>query len=91
MLNHKRKGIEGIYNKNQELELRAAGFALWERDLLAARGPQASLRICSYLRTQPLPARMASIFEPGAIERRAEISARGLDQPLNPKPIGCAL
>lgn len=35
MLNHKRKGIEGIYNKNQELELRAEGFALWERHLLA--------------------------------------------------------
>ncbi len=35
MLNHKRKGIEGIYNKNQELELRAGGFALWERHLLA--------------------------------------------------------
>lgn len=30
MLNHKRKGIEDIYNKNQELELRAAGFAAWE-------------------------------------------------------------
>ncbi len=34
MLNHKRKGIEGIYNKNQELELRAAGFAAWENFLL---------------------------------------------------------
>ena len=30
MLNHKRKGIEDIYNKSQELELRAAGFAAWE-------------------------------------------------------------
>lgn len=30
MLNHRRKGIEGIYNKNQELGLRAAGFATWE-------------------------------------------------------------
>jgi integrase len=30
MLNHKRKGIEGVYDKNQELELRAAGFAAWE-------------------------------------------------------------
>lgn len=35
MLNHKRNGIEGIYNKNQELELRAEGFAMWERHLLA--------------------------------------------------------
>lgn len=35
MLNHKRKGIEGIYNKNQELELRAEGFAAWEKHLLA--------------------------------------------------------
>lgn len=35
MPDHKRKGIEGIYNKNQELELRAAGSALWERQLLA--------------------------------------------------------
>lgn len=33
MLNHKRKGIEDIYNKNQELELRAAGFAAWEEFL----------------------------------------------------------
>lgn len=30
MLNHKRKGMEAIYDKNQELELRAAGFAAWE-------------------------------------------------------------
>jgi len=30
MLNHKRKGIEGVYDKNQQLELRAAGFAAWE-------------------------------------------------------------
>lgn len=35
MLNHKRKGIEGIYNRNQELELRAEGFAVWEKHLLA--------------------------------------------------------
>ncbi len=42
MLNHKRKGIEGIYNKNQELELRAEGFALWERHLVAiARAAEA--------------------------------------------------
>ncbi len=34
MLNHKRKGIEGVYNRNQELELRAAGFAMWEAFLL---------------------------------------------------------
>lgn len=34
MLNHKRKGIEGVYDKNQELELRAAGFAAWEAFLL---------------------------------------------------------
>ena len=34
MLNHKRKGIEGIYNRNQELELRAEGFAAWERHLV---------------------------------------------------------
>nr|WP_083434302.1 integrase family protein [Sphingomonas sp. Y57] len=31
MLNHRRSGIEGIYDKNQQLELRAAGFAAWER------------------------------------------------------------
>jgi integrase len=30
MLNHKRKGIEGVYDRNEELELRAAGFAAWE-------------------------------------------------------------
>ena len=35
MLNHKRKGIEDIYNKSQELELRAAGFAAWETFLTA--------------------------------------------------------
>jgi integrase len=34
MLNHKRKGIEGIYNRNQELELRAAGFSAWEDHVL---------------------------------------------------------
>lgn len=34
MLNHKRKGIEAIYNRNQELELRAEGFAAWERHLV---------------------------------------------------------
>jgi integrase len=30
MLNHKRRGIEGIYDRNLELELRAKGFASWE-------------------------------------------------------------
>lgn len=35
MLNHKRKGIEGVYDKNQELELRAGGFAVWEAYLRA--------------------------------------------------------
>lgn len=30
MLNHKRKGIEGVYDKNLELELRRSGFAAWE-------------------------------------------------------------
>ena len=34
MLNHKRKGIEGVYDKNQELELRAVGFAAWEAFLV---------------------------------------------------------
>lgn len=33
MLNHKRRGIEGVYDRNEELELRAAGFAAWERFL----------------------------------------------------------
>lgn len=35
MLNHKRKGIEAIYNRCQELELRAAGFKAWEEFLIA--------------------------------------------------------
>jgi integrase len=34
MLNHKRKGVEGVYDRNEELELRAAGFAAWEAFLL---------------------------------------------------------
>jgi integrase len=34
MLNHKRKGMERIYSANQELELRAAGFAAWETFLV---------------------------------------------------------
>jgi len=34
MLNHKRKGIEGVYDKNEELELRTEGFAVWETFLL---------------------------------------------------------
>jgi hypothetical protein len=44
MLNHKRKGMEAIYDKNQELELRAAGFAAWEALLigLAAKAGVAS-------------------------------------------------
>lgn len=33
MLNHKRKGVEGVYDKNQELGLRAAGFLAWENFL----------------------------------------------------------
>lgn len=40
MLNHKRKGMEDIYNKHQELELRAAGFAVWERHLLSIAAEQ---------------------------------------------------
>lgn len=34
MLNHKKKGLDGIYDQNQELELRRKGFAAWERFLL---------------------------------------------------------
>ncbi|MFM5929406.1 MAG: tyrosine-type recombinase/integrase [Novosphingobium sp.] len=34
MLNHKRKGIEGVYDRNLELELRSEGFAAWEKFLL---------------------------------------------------------
>ena len=34
MLNHKKKGLDGIYDQNEELELRRAGFAAWERFLL---------------------------------------------------------
>ncbi|KQX23368.1 hypothetical protein ASD39_05935 [Sphingomonas sp. Root50] len=34
MLNHRRHGMEGIYDKNQQLELRAAGFAAWERHIV---------------------------------------------------------
>ncbi len=34
MLNHKRKGLKAVYDKNQELELRAAGFAAWEAHLM---------------------------------------------------------
>jgi integrase len=30
MLNHKRKAIEGVYDRNEELELRAAGVAASE-------------------------------------------------------------
>lgn len=38
MLNHKRKGIEGIYDRNQELGLRAAGFEAWETFLRKLAG-----------------------------------------------------
>ncbi len=34
MLNHKKKGIEAVYDQNEELELRAVGFAAWENYLL---------------------------------------------------------
>ena len=34
MLNHKRKGMEGVYDRNEELELRAVGFAAWEAFLV---------------------------------------------------------
>lgn len=34
MLHHKRHGVEGVYDKNQELELRASGFAAWERHIV---------------------------------------------------------
>lgn len=34
MLNHRRHGMEGIYDKNQQLELRAAGFAAWEKHIV---------------------------------------------------------
>ena len=34
MLNHKKKGLDGVYDQNEELELRRAGFAAWERFLL---------------------------------------------------------
>lgn len=34
MLNHKRKGMRAVYDKSQELELRAAGFAAWESFLI---------------------------------------------------------
>ena len=34
MLNHKKKGLDEIYDQNQELELRRAGFAKWEQFLV---------------------------------------------------------
>lgn len=34
MLNHKKKGLDGIYDQDEQLELRAAGFAAWEAFLL---------------------------------------------------------
>ena len=52
MLNHKRKGIEGIYNRSQELELRAAGFRAWE-DFLAERARAVG---CADLLEIPMPA-----------------------------------
>jgi hypothetical protein len=39
MLNHKRKGMEGVYERNEELELRAAGFAAWEAFLVELAAP----------------------------------------------------
>lgn len=35
MLNHKRHGLEDIYNRSEELGLRAAGFLAWEAHLAA--------------------------------------------------------
>ena len=34
MLNHKKKGLDFIYDQNEELDLRRAGFAAWEGFLL---------------------------------------------------------
>lgn len=34
MLNHKKKGLDGIYDQNEELELRRKGFMAWEGFLL---------------------------------------------------------
>lgn len=34
MLNHKKKGLEEVYDRNEELDLRQAGFAAWEAYLL---------------------------------------------------------
>jgi len=34
MLNHKKKGLDFIYDQNEELDLRRAGFAAWERFLV---------------------------------------------------------
>lgn len=48
MLNHKRKGIEGVYDRNEELERRAAGFAAWETflaELVAAAGCASQLGV----------------------------------------------
>ncbi|WEK43371.1 MAG: integrase arm-type DNA-binding domain-containing protein [Candidatus Sphingomonas colombiensis] len=48
MLNHKRTGVRGIYNKNEELEARAAGFLAWERFLMgiAIKGGVADALMC---------------------------------------------
>ena len=35
MLNHKKKGLDFIYDQNEELDLRREGFAAWEGFLLA--------------------------------------------------------
>ncbi|WP_183029931.1 tyrosine-type recombinase/integrase [Altericroceibacterium spongiae] len=35
MLNHKKKGLEAVYDTNEELDLRAQGFAAWETFLLS--------------------------------------------------------
>lgn len=76
MLNHKRKGIEGIYNKNQELELRAKGFASWEGHLLALAW-----------RIGAAPMLLAPSLEPGACQGIGEAPAGDADQTLHPQPI----
>lgn len=55
MLNHKRKGIEGVYDRNLELGPRAKGFAMWETFLVGiaeASGVAEALgaRACDTLR-----------------------------------------
>ena len=66
MLNHKRKGMEGIYNKNQELELRAAGFAAWEAFLLAiAWNTGAATGLMAPASDQPVPTEARQIVAQG--------------------------